>query len=68
MTHYPIDPEEMARRDDEDFIASMRMIAEGGPDFDPYDKYRVGKSVQEQIEEKAKLKAKDSEELPETYQ
>ncbi len=69
MTRYPIDPEEMARRGDEDLIASMKMIAEGGPDFDPFDKYRFGRSIEEEIEAKAEHEAKDSEEdLPETYQ
>lgn len=36
MNHFPIDEEEMARRRDEDYIASLKMIGEGGASFGPY--------------------------------
>ena len=38
MSHLPIDPEEMARRQDKDYIDSLKMIGEGGPVFDSFDK------------------------------
>jgi len=34
MERLPIDPEEMARRHDEDYIASLNMVGEGAPIFD----------------------------------
>ena len=34
MNRLPVDPEEMARRHDEDYIASLRMVGEGAPIFD----------------------------------
>jgi len=37
MNRLPIDEEEMALRRDEDYIASLKMIGEGGASFGPYD-------------------------------
>ena len=37
MNGLPIDDEEMARRQDEDFIASLKMIGEGGASYGPYE-------------------------------
>lgn len=37
MNRLPIDDEEMARRQDKDFIASLKMIGEGGASYGPYD-------------------------------
>lgn len=56
MNHLPVDPEEMARRHDEDYIASLRMVGEGAPIFDSFAK---DESEEVRIEER---------ELPETYQ
>ena len=55
MNRLPVDPEEMARRHDEDYIASLRMVGEGAPVFDSPVKEVVEHVFQEQ-------------ELPETYQ
>jgi len=33
MNYSPIDPEEMALRQDKDFIDSLKMVGEGGPSF-----------------------------------
>lgn len=57
MNRLPIDPEEMASRVDEDFIASLNMLGEGAPIFASY-------SIFEDEEE---VKA-EKQELPETYQ
>ena len=55
MNHLPVDPEEMARRHDEDYIASLRMVGEGAPVFD----LPIKRAVEHVFEE---------QELPETYQ
>ena len=54
MERFPIDPEEMARRHDEDYIASLKMVGEGAPIFDAR-----AKEADEQLQD---------QELPETYQ
>ena len=36
MAHMWVDPEEMARRQDRDFIASLNMINEGGVDYEAF--------------------------------
>lgn len=36
MNQFPIDPEEMALRQDLDFIASKQMIGEGAPSYDSF--------------------------------
>ena len=54
MNRLPIDEEEMARRQDEDLIALLKMIGEGGPIFNPFEK-----ADEEHVGEKN---------LPETYQ
>lgn len=36
MNRLPIDEEEMARRRDEDYIASLKMIGEGGPSYESF--------------------------------
>ncbi len=62
MGRLPIDPEEMAKRNDADFRAMMDMIGEGSPIFESYayddDDYFERKSH-------AWL---DHQEFPETYQ
>ena len=58
MNRLPIDPEEMASRVDEDFIASLNMLGEGAPIFASY-------SIFEEEEEEVKA---EKQELPETYQ
>lgn len=35
MSRYPIDSAEMAKRQDLDFIASLKMVGEGSPHYDP---------------------------------
>ncbi|MBO1914663.1 hypothetical protein J4G37_58800 [Microvirga sp. 3-52] len=55
MSLLPVDPEEMARRQDEDYIASLKMVGEGAPIFDP------------RAEEVKESVVRDQE-LPETYQ
>ena len=55
MNRLPVDPEEMARRQDEDYIASLRMVGEGAPIYDERAKETKENAFQEQ-------------ELPETYQ
>ena len=57
MNRLPIDPEEMASRVDEDFIASLNMLGEGAPIFASYSIF----------EEEEEVKA-EKQELPETYQ
>lgn len=57
MNRLPIDPEEMASRVDEDFIASLNMLGEGAPIFTSYSIF----------EEEEEVKA-EKQELPETYQ
>lgn len=52
MSRLPIDPEEMAKRTDEDFIASNRMVGEGTPNYDAL-------RLTEEVEESG---------LPEAYQ
>ena len=52
MSRLPIDPEEMAKRTDEDFIASLNMVGEGAPHYDTY-------KLTEEVEES---------DLPEAYQ
>lgn len=54
MSRFPIDEEEMARRQDEDLIALLKMVGEGGPSFYPFEK-----DDEDQVGEKI---------LPETYQ
>ncbi len=36
MNRLPIEPEEMAKRNDADVIASLNMLGEGAPVFDSY--------------------------------
>jgi hypothetical protein len=55
MNRLPVDPEEMARRHDEDYIASLKMVGEGAPIFDSSAKEAKERFFQDQ-------------ELPETYQ
>ena len=55
MNRLPVDPEEMARRHDEDYIASLKMVGEGAPIFDSNAKEAKEHFVQEP-------------ELPEAYQ
>ena len=55
MSLLPVDPEEMSRRHDEDYNASLRMVGEGAPIFDPRTKEVKEPVVRDQ-------------ELPETYQ
>ena len=55
MNRLPVDPEEMARRHDEDYIASLKMVGEGAPIFDALAKDAIEHVFEEQ-------------ELPETYQ
>lgn len=62
MERFPVDPDEMAKRSDEDFIAKLNMIGEGSPIFTTYP--HDGDDL---FERKAHA-WKDSEELPETYQ
>lgn len=52
MSRSPVDPEEMAKRQDEDLIASLKMIGEGAPHYDSLEKYEEGEET----------------DLPETYQ
>lgn len=54
MSRLPIDEEEMARRQDEDFNASLKMVGEGSPIFSSFEE-----DDEELIVEK---------DLPETYQ
>ncbi|AOV06483.1 hypothetical protein [Sporosarcina ureilytica] len=60
MSHMPIDPEEMAKRLDEDVNAALKMIGEGSPIFEsyPYGNYEVFESEEPHNEK----------ELPESYQ
>lgn len=60
MSHLPIDPEEMAKRLDEDVNAALKMIGEGSPVYESYP--HVSDDV---IEGKSPAKERD---LPETYQ
>ena len=54
----PVDPIEMARRTDADFIASLNMLGEGAPVFTSYSEFEnEGKEVKV-----------EKHELPETYQ
>lgn len=60
MNYIPIDPEEMAKRQDEDVNAALNIIGEGSPVFESYpygdsEVFDRGESHQEK-------------ELPETYQ
>ena len=61
MDHLSIDAEEMARRHDEDLIASLKMIGEGGPNFDRFDK----DSFEEHDHEVEKV---EERKLPDVYQ
>ena len=56
MNRLPVDPEEMARRHDEDYIASLKMVGEGAPIFD-----HLAKDEVEEVKS-------EERELPETYQ
>lgn len=56
MNHLQVDPEEMAKRLDPDYIASLNMIGEGAPTFTAYSQFEEEEAV------------KDEMELPETYQ
>lgn len=62
MGYFPIDPEEMAKRHDEDFHAVMNMIGEGSPIFESY-AYGT-----EDLFEGEVYVWEDGKELPETYQ
>ena len=55
MNLLPVDPEEMARSQDEDYIASLKMVGEGAPIFDSR-------------EEEVKEHIVQEPDLPETYQ
>ncbi|QUW20416.1 hypothetical protein JSQ81_11130 [Sporosarcina sp. Marseille-Q4063] len=55
MNRLPVDPEEMARRHDEDYIASLKMVGEGAPIFSS-------------CAEEAKEHLFQDQQLPETYQ
>ena len=54
MDHSQIEPEEMERRHNKDYIASLKMIGEGGPVYGP----------KEDWDEEVKLE----KELPRDYQ
>lgn len=56
MNQIPIDPEEMALRQDLDFIASKEMIGEGAPSYDSFNHKEEHDSDDEERE------------LPRTYQ
>lgn len=62
MEHIPIDPAEMALRQNRDFIASMRMIAEGAP---VYECFEEDEPVMKKRQE---LSDFSEEELPRDYQ
>lgn len=62
MQHLPVDPSEMAKRNDEDVRAALNMIGEGSPIFEsyPYGEYQVFENEET---------AQDYEkQFPETYQ
>lgn len=61
MSHSPVDPEEMAKRTDEDFNAVLHMIGEGSPVFESYPY-----GDDDVFERKKHHRA--GEELPDTYQ
>lgn len=57
MNHNSIDPEEMEKRRNEDYIASLKMVGEGSPRYDPIE----GKEDVEEMQD-------GHDKLPETYQ
>lgn len=62
MGRLPIDPEEMAKRHDEDFQAMIDMIGEGSPIFESY-----AYDDKDFFERKAHTRL-ENQQLPETYQ
>lgn len=58
MEYFPVDPEEMAKRHDEDFRAILNMIGEGSPIFESY-------AYDEDIFERKSCVWIDDQELPE---
>ncbi|MHA6259152.1 hypothetical protein ACXYMX_04455 [Sporosarcina sp. CAU 1771] len=57
MERLNIESEEMQRRQDKDYIASLRMVGEGAPDYF---------SVEDDWDEE--VQAKEDKKLPRTYQ
>ena len=60
MEHMPVDPTEMERRRDLDYIASLEMVGEGAPDYEVGDN-RFAKRRNEEA-------GYDERELPPAYQ
>jgi len=56
LKRLPVDPEEMLLRQDEDFIASLKMVGEGAPSFNSF------------INDEDEESSNEDRELPRAYQ